>query len=61
MRVVTTPAGWKETYKAWADSGWNAIAGPEEFGGQGLASHDGAGRFAKCGIRPPWLGHFARC
>ncbi|MGB7286739.1 MAG: acyl-CoA dehydrogenase [Salaquimonas sp.] len=34
--VVITPKGWKETYKAWAESGWNAIAGPEEFGGQGL-------------------------
>ena len=34
--VVTTPPGWKETYKAWADAGWNALAGPEEFGGQEL-------------------------
>ena len=33
---VTTPPGWKETYKAWTDAGWNAIAGPEEFGGQEL-------------------------
>ncbi len=36
--VVTTPDGWKESYKAWAESGWNAIAGPEEYGGQGLGS-----------------------
>jgi hypothetical protein len=34
--VVTTPPGWKETYKAWCAGGWNAIAAPEEFGGQGL-------------------------
>ncbi|MEO0328900.1 MAG: acyl-CoA dehydrogenase [Pseudomonadota bacterium] len=34
--VVTTPPGFKETYKAWTDGGWNAIAGPEEYGGQGL-------------------------
>jgi alkylation response protein AidB-like acyl-CoA dehydrogenase len=34
--VVTTPDGWKETYKTWAQSGWNAIAAPEEYGGQGL-------------------------
>ena len=34
--VVTTPPGWKETYKAWCEGGWNAIAGPEEHGGQGL-------------------------
>jgi len=33
---VTTPPGWKETYRRWAEGGWNAIAGPEEFGGQGL-------------------------
>jgi alkylation response protein AidB-like acyl-CoA dehydrogenase len=36
--VVTTPDGWKESYKAWAESGWNAIAGPEEYGGQGLGT-----------------------
>ncbi len=33
---VTTPPGWKETYQAWCEGGWNAIAAPEEFGGQGL-------------------------
>ncbi len=33
---VTTPPGWKETYRHWAEGGWNAIAGPPEFGGQGL-------------------------
>ncbi|MCB1429115.1 MAG: acyl-CoA dehydrogenase family protein, partial [Nitratireductor sp.] len=34
--VVTTPPGWRETYKAWSEGGWNAIAGPVEHGGQGL-------------------------
>lgn len=34
--VVTTVPGFKETYKAWCEGGWNAIAGPEEYGGQGL-------------------------
>ncbi|HEX2018955.1 MAG TPA: acyl-CoA dehydrogenase family protein, partial [Aurantimonas sp.] len=34
--VVTTPAGWKQLYSDWTDSGWNALTGPEEFGGQGL-------------------------
>lgn len=34
--MVTTPPGFKETYKAWCEGGWNAIAGPEEYGGQGL-------------------------
>ncbi|MDJ0614012.1 MAG: acyl-CoA dehydrogenase [Rhizobiaceae bacterium] len=34
-KVTTTP-GFKETYKEWCEGGWNAIAGPEEYGGQGL-------------------------
>ena len=36
--VVTTPQGWKETYRAWAESGWNAIAAPEAYGGQELGT-----------------------
>jgi acyl-CoA dehydrogenase len=34
--AVTMPPGWKETYTAWREAGWNALAAPEEFGGQGL-------------------------
>jgi acyl-CoA dehydrogenase len=34
--VVTTPPGWKETYRNWADAGWNALPEPSEHGGQGL-------------------------
>lgn len=34
--VVTVPPGIKEAYHAWIEGGWNAIAGPEDFGGQGL-------------------------
>jgi len=34
-RVTTTP-GFKDTYRDWTEAGWNAIAGPEDFGGQGL-------------------------
>ncbi len=34
--VVKTPPGWKETYRDWADAGWNALPGPAEHGGQGL-------------------------
>lgn len=34
--AVTTPPGWKEAYKAWAEAGWNALPAPEDFGGQGL-------------------------
>jgi alkylation response protein AidB-like acyl-CoA dehydrogenase len=33
---VTTPTGWKEAYKQFCDAGWNGIASPADFGGQGL-------------------------
>jgi acyl-CoA dehydrogenase len=33
---VTTPPGYKDTYKAWAEAGWGSLAGPVEWGGQGL-------------------------
>jgi acyl-CoA dehydrogenase len=35
---VTTPEGWAALYQDWAAGGWNAVAAPEEFGGQGLPS-----------------------
>ena len=34
--VVRLPDGFKEAYDAYVEQGWNAIASPEEFGGQGL-------------------------
>jgi acyl-CoA dehydrogenase len=34
--TVTMPPGWKEAYKAWVDAGWNSLAGPVDWGGQGL-------------------------
>ncbi len=34
--TVSLPAGFAEAYQAYVEQGWNAIAGPEEFGGQGL-------------------------
>src|SRR6202171_2013002 len=34
-RVITAP-GWPEAYRRWAAGGWNAVSGPEAFGGQGL-------------------------
>jgi acyl-CoA dehydrogenase len=34
--VVTTAPGFKEAYQAWIAAGWNALAGPAEYGGQGL-------------------------
>ena len=33
---VTMPPGWKDAYTAWAAAGWNGLAGPTEWGGQGL-------------------------
>jgi butyryl-CoA dehydrogenase len=34
--VVTTAPGFKDAYQAWIDAGWNALAGPAEYGGQDL-------------------------
>jgi acyl-CoA dehydrogenase len=34
--VVTTAPGWKEAYRAWCQAGWNGLASPTEWGGQGL-------------------------
>jgi 3-(methylsulfanyl)propanoyl-CoA dehydrogenase len=34
--VVTTAPGWKEAYHAWYRAGWNGLASPTEWGGQGL-------------------------
>ncbi|MDO6414049.1 acyl-CoA dehydrogenase [Sphingomonas sp. BIUV-7] len=33
---VSLPAGFREAYAAYVEQGWNAIAGPTAFGGQGL-------------------------
>jgi 3-(methylsulfanyl)propanoyl-CoA dehydrogenase len=34
--VVTTAPGWKQAYRAWTQAGWNAVAAPTQWGGQGL-------------------------
>jgi alkylation response protein AidB-like acyl-CoA dehydrogenase len=34
--VVRLPDGFEEAYRAYVEQGWNTIAAPEEFGGQGL-------------------------
>jgi alkylation response protein AidB-like acyl-CoA dehydrogenase len=34
--VITMPPGWKQAYTGWAQAGWNGLAGPAEWGGQGL-------------------------
>jgi butyryl-CoA dehydrogenase len=33
---VTTPPGWRETYRDWAEAGWNGLTADPAFGGQGL-------------------------
>ena len=33
---VCMPPGWKEAYRAWAAAGWNGLAAPTAWGGQGL-------------------------
>ena len=33
---VTMPPGWTEAYRDWAAAGWNGLASPSAFGGQGL-------------------------
>ena len=33
---VSTPEGWQDAYKRFCDGGWNALPGPEAYGGQGL-------------------------
>ncbi len=34
--VVTTAPGWKDAYDAWRKGGWNGLASPVDWGGQGL-------------------------
>ncbi len=34
--AVTMPDGWKDLYTRWREGGWNALTGPEAFGGQNL-------------------------
>jgi acyl-CoA dehydrogenase len=33
---VTTAPGWPDAYQRWTAAGWNAVSGPETYGGQGL-------------------------
>ena len=33
---VTTPKGFKEAYREYAQGGWQGVAGDPEYGGQGL-------------------------
>ncbi|HWK35954.1 acyl-CoA dehydrogenase C-terminal domain-containing protein [Sphingomonas sp.] len=33
---VTTPAGFKDAYRQFVESGWGTLSAPEQFGGQGM-------------------------
>jgi alkylation response protein AidB-like acyl-CoA dehydrogenase len=39
---VTTPKGFREAYRQFAEAGWTALEGPAEYGGQGLPKIVGA-------------------
>jgi acyl-CoA dehydrogenase len=55
---VETPPGWKEAYAAFTASGWNALPGPAEFGGQALPAS------VSMGVAEIWNGSnlsFALC
>ncbi len=43
--VVTMPQGWRDLYKRWSQGGWNALTGPEQFGGQDLPISLGTAAF----------------
>ena len=36
-RSVTAAPGWTEAYRRWIEGGWNGVAAPEAYGGQGLS------------------------
>src|SRR3954464_6820679 len=33
---VTMPPGFRDAYRAYVEGGWGTLAGPKDFGGQGL-------------------------
>ena len=33
---MTTPPGFADVYRRWAEAGWNGVSAPAEFGGMGL-------------------------
>ena len=50
--AVTARPGWKEAYGL-GGGGWNGLASPAEWGGQGCRGRS-MPCASKCGIRPPW-------
>ncbi len=45
---VTMPAGWRQAYRRWVAAGWNGLAAPPAYGGQGL------GRALQAGCAEIW-------
>ena len=43
--AVTMPPGWRDLYHRWIEGGWNALGGPEAYGGQGLPTMLAAATF----------------
>jgi acyl-CoA dehydrogenase len=41
--AITMPPGWRQAYRNWAAAGWNGLAAPTEWGGQGLPQALSAG------------------
>ncbi|HDL17267.1 MAG TPA: acyl-CoA dehydrogenase, partial [Rhizobiales bacterium] len=33
---VRMPEGWRDVYRQWCEAGWAGLAGPGDYGGQGL-------------------------
>ena len=58
--IVTTPPGWKEAYRAWAQAGWNGLAAPAQWGGQ-ICRRPSTPPASKCGIQQPWPLALAPC
>ena len=42
---ITMPPGWRRLYRNWIEGGWNALGGPEAYGGQGLPTMLAAATF----------------
>ena len=55
------PPGWREVYRDWCAGGWNGLAAPEAFGGQGLPLTLVTAATQRCGTPPAWPSRSARC
>ncbi len=57
---VTMPDGWRETYAAWAEGGWNALPAAAEHGGQGCR-RSSTRPASRCGTPPRSPSRSGRC